>query len=90
MNLMRAFDFPNFDTPIHMGKQVVVIGGGNVAMDAARVALRMGPEKVTILYRRSRAEMPARLARSSARRRRESTSSCWWRPRACSVMTAAG
>ncbi|HOM82752.1 MAG: NADPH-dependent glutamate synthase [Armatimonadetes bacterium] len=61
MNLMRAFDFPNYDTPIQIGKHVAVIGGGNVAMDAARVALRMGPEKVTILYRRSRAEMPARL-----------------------------
>lgn len=61
MNLMRAYDFPNSDTPIYVGKRVAVIGGGNVAMDAARVALRAGAEKVTILYRRSRAEMPARL-----------------------------
>ncbi|MBI3944838.1 MAG: NADPH-dependent glutamate synthase [Armatimonadetes bacterium] len=60
-NLMRAYDFPASDTPIYVGKRVVVIGGGNVAMDAARVALRSGAEQVTILYRRSRAEMPARL-----------------------------
>ncbi|MDH7571470.1 MAG: NADPH-dependent glutamate synthase, partial [Armatimonadota bacterium] len=61
MNLMRAYEFPKYDTPIRVGKRVAVIGGGNVAMDAARVALRTGPEEVTILYRRSRAEMPARL-----------------------------
>ncbi len=61
MNLMRAYQFPTDDTPVFVGKRVVVIGGGNVAMDAARVALRMHPESVTVLYRRSRAEMPARL-----------------------------
>jgi len=60
VNLMRAYRFPEYDTPVHVGRQVVVIGGGNVAMDAARTALRLGPEKVTILYRRSRVEMPAR------------------------------
>ncbi len=59
-NLMRAYDFPKYDTPIIESKKVVVIGGGNTAMDAARTALRLGPESVTILYRRSRNEMPAR------------------------------
>ncbi len=61
-NLMKAYLFPEYDTPIAKGKNVVVIGGGNVAMDAARTALRMGAESVTIVYRRSREEMPARLA----------------------------
>ncbi len=59
-NLMRAFDFPNYDTPIKVGKRVVVIGGGNVAMDAVRTAKRLGAEEAIIVYRRSRAEMPAR------------------------------
>ncbi|MGE4553592.1 MAG: NADPH-dependent glutamate synthase [Desulfovibrionaceae bacterium] len=60
INLGRAYDFPNHDTPAPYAKQAVVIGGGNVAMDAARTALRMGAEKVTILYRRTLDEMPAR------------------------------
>ncbi len=60
-NLMRAFDFPNYDTPIVHGKNVCVIGGGNVAMDSARTAVRLGSEHVTIVYRRSRTELPARL-----------------------------
>lgn len=59
-NLMKAYDFPNVATPIHVGKKVAVIGGGNVAMDAARTALRLGAE-VYIVYRRSEEEMPARL-----------------------------
>ncbi len=59
-NLMRAFDFPKYDTPIKVGKRVVVIGGGNVAMDAVRTAKRLGAEEAIIVYRRSRAEMPAR------------------------------
>ncbi len=59
-NLMRAFDFPNYDTPINVGKRVVVIGGGNVAMDAVRTAKRLGAEEAIIVYRRSRKEMPAR------------------------------
>ncbi|RME20811.1 MAG: NADPH-dependent glutamate synthase [Deltaproteobacteria bacterium] len=59
-NLMRAYDFPNADTPIAPSKRVAVIGGGNVAMDAARTALRLGAEKVFIVYRRSEKEMPAR------------------------------
>ncbi len=60
-NLMKAYAFPEFDTPIHAGKRAAVIGGGNAAMDAARTALRLGGEEVHIIYRRSREEMPARL-----------------------------
>lgn len=60
-NLMRAYDFPNADTPIVRSRNVAVIGGGNVAMDAARTALRLGAENVYLVYRRSRAEMPARI-----------------------------
>ncbi len=60
-NLMKAYDFPNHMTPIHIGKNVAVVGGGNVAMDAARTALRLGAEKVYIVYRRSEEELPARL-----------------------------
>lgn len=59
-NLMKAF-LEEYDTPIKAGKKVIVVGGGNVAMDAARSALRMGAEHVYIVYRRSEAEMPARL-----------------------------
>ena len=61
-NLMHAYNFPEYDTPIRHGKHVVVFGGGNVAMDAARTALRLGAEEVTLAYRRTEAEMPARLA----------------------------
>jgi glutamate synthase (NADPH/NADH) small chain len=60
VNLMKAYAFPFFDTPIRVGKHVVVIGGGNVAMDSARSALRLGAEEVCVVYRRSREEMPAR------------------------------
>jgi len=60
VNLMKAFLFPEYDTPVYCGKYVAVIGGGNTAMDAARTALRLGPEKVYIVYRRSEKEMPAR------------------------------
>jgi len=59
-NLMRAYDFPEADTPIVRGKNVAVIGGGNVAMDSARTALRLGADTVTVVYRRTRKEMPAR------------------------------
>jgi len=59
-NLMKAYRFPKYDTPIIIGRRVAVIGAGNVAMDSARCALRLGAEEVTIVYRRSRAEMPAR------------------------------
>jgi len=61
-NLMKAYLFPEYDTPIKKGKKVAVFGGGNVAMDSARVALRLGAEKVYLVYRRSEAEMPARKA----------------------------
>lgn len=61
-NLMKAYLFPKVDTPIPRGKNIVVLGGGNVAMDAARTALRLGAGKVRVVYRRSRAEMPARAA----------------------------
>lgn len=60
VNLMKAYKFPEYDTPVRIGKRVAVVGGGNVAMDAARAAIRLGSEEVTILYRRSEAEMPAR------------------------------
>lgn len=60
MNLMKAYKFPEYDTPKPRGSKVVVIGGGNVAMDAARTAIRTGSNEVTIVYRRSRQELPAR------------------------------
>jgi len=59
-NLMKAYLFPKYVTPIKVGKKVAVIGGGNVAMDSARCALRLGAEEVSIIYRRSKTEMPAR------------------------------
>ncbi len=61
INLMKAYRFPECDTPVKVGKSVAVVGGGNVAMDAARSAKRLGAETVYIIYRRSEAEMPARL-----------------------------
>jgi glutamate synthase (NADPH/NADH) small chain len=60
INLMKAYLFPEYDTPVKIGKRVAVIGGGNVAMDASRVALRLGAQKVFDIYRRSPEEMPAR------------------------------
>jgi glutamate synthase (NADPH/NADH) small chain len=60
-NLMKAYRFSEYDTPIQVGKRVAVFGAGNVAMDASRCALRLGAEEVYIIYRRSKAEMPARL-----------------------------
>ena len=60
VNLMKAYRFPEYDTPVRVGHRVVVIGGGNVAMDAARSALRLGVGDVTVVYRRSLEEMPAR------------------------------
>ncbi len=60
VNLMKAYKFPDYDTPIKIGRRTAVIGGGNVAMDAARTALRLGAEHVFLIYRRSKKEMPAR------------------------------
>lgn len=60
VNLMKSYKFPDYDTPIKKGKHVVVVGGGNVAMDSARCALRLGADQVTIVYRRGEEEMPAR------------------------------
>jgi len=60
VNLMGAYKFPQNDTPIHIGKAVGVIGGGNTAMDAIRTSRRLGAEKAYLIYRRSREEMPAR------------------------------
>ncbi len=61
MNLMKGFQFPQYNTPIKNHRRVAVVGGGNVAMDCARTALRLGAEEVRIIYRRSRQELPARL-----------------------------
>lgn len=60
VNLMGAYDFPKTDTPVWRGRKVAVVGGGNVAMDAARTALRLGAEEVFLAYRRTQDEMPAR------------------------------
>ncbi|HHQ45516.1 MAG TPA: NADPH-dependent glutamate synthase [Candidatus Altiarchaeales archaeon] len=60
INLMHAHEFPRYDTPVYVGMNVAVIGGGNVAMDCARCALRAGAKKVSIVYRRTKNEMPAR------------------------------
>lgn len=61
VNLMKAYKFPEYDTPINVGKKVAVVGAGNVAMDAARCAIRMAAEEVHIVYRRTEVEMPARI-----------------------------
>ena len=58
---MKAYLFPEYDTPIKIGKRVAVIGGGNVAMDAVRTAKRLGAEEAMIIYRRTEKEMPARI-----------------------------
>jgi len=60
VNLMKAYKFPEYDTPVKVGGRVAVVGGGNVAMDSARCALRLGADVVYIVYRRSEEEMPAR------------------------------
>ena len=61
VNLMKAYLFPEYDTPVKVGKRVGVVGAGNVAMDSARSALRLGADEVSIIYRRSEREMPARF-----------------------------
>jgi glutamate synthase (NADPH/NADH) small chain len=60
INLMKGYDFPRYDTPIKVGKEVAVIGGGNTAMDAVRTAKRMGADRAYLVYRRTKEEMPAR------------------------------
>ncbi|HEV8537276.1 MAG TPA: NADPH-dependent glutamate synthase [Bacteroidota bacterium] len=60
VNLMKAYEFPEYDTPVKIGREVAVIGGGNTAMDAVRTARRLGAEHAYLVYRRSREEMPAR------------------------------
>ena len=60
INLMKGYKFPDYDTPVYVGKNVAVLGGGNVAMDAARSAKRLGAENVYIVYRRGKEELPAR------------------------------
>jgi glutamate synthase (NADPH/NADH) small chain len=60
VNLMKAYRFPEYDTPVKIGKRVAVVGAGNVAMDAARCSMRLGAEEVSIVYRRSMDEVPAR------------------------------
>ncbi|MEE0944346.1 MAG: NADPH-dependent glutamate synthase [Clostridia bacterium] len=60
INLMKGYKFPEYDTPVYIGRNVAVFGGGNVAMDAARSAKRMGAENVYIIYRRGKEELPAR------------------------------
>ncbi len=61
INLMKGYKFPEYDTPVFIGKNVAVFGGGNVAMDAARSAKRLGAENVYIVYRRGKEELPARI-----------------------------
>jgi glutamate synthase (NADPH/NADH) small chain len=69
-NLMKAYLFPEYDTPLINGQSMCVIGGGNVAMDSARSALRLGAKEVRLVYRRSRAELPARAEESHHARAR--------------------
>jgi glutamate synthase (NADPH/NADH) small chain len=61
VNLMKAYDFPNYDTPVFPARRAAIIGGGNVAMDSVRTAKRLGAERALIIYRRSRQELPARI-----------------------------
>jgi glutamate synthase (NADPH/NADH) small chain len=60
VNLLKAYRFPEYDTPVHLGQNIAVVGGGNVAMDAARISLRLGAKTVYLIYRRAREQMPAR------------------------------
>jgi len=60
VNFMKGYRFPDVDTPVKLGKRVAVFGGGDTALDAVRTAIRLGPEKAYLIYRRSKAEMPAR------------------------------
>ena len=69
-NLMKAYLFPEWDTPVKVGNRVAVVGAGNVAMDSARCALRLGADEVHIVYRRSRARGARPRGRSAPRRGR--------------------
>ncbi|MDR1474441.1 MAG: NADPH-dependent glutamate synthase [Endomicrobium sp.] len=61
INLMKASEFPRYDTPVYRGRNIVIVGGGNTAMDSARTAVRLGAKSVKLVYRRSEEEIPARL-----------------------------
>lgn len=88
INLMKAYCFPKADTPVQVGRAVAVVGGGNVAMDAARCAKRFGAETVYIVYRRSEAEMPPASRRCITPGRRVSCSRCSpTRPRSWAMRT---
>ena len=81
VNLMKANNFPEYDTPTKHGKNVVVFGGGNVAMDAVRTAKRLGAERAIIAYRRTEDEMPCPSRRAAPRQGRGRRGSCLWCPR---------
>ena len=87
-NLMHAYD-KAYDTPIYVGKRVVVVGGGNVAMDAVRTAKRLGAE-ATIVYRRSEGSSRHAPKRYTTPRKRASASGCSPTPPRCSATSAAG
>ena len=74
-NLMRAREFPNYDTPLPLGRRVAVIGAGNTAMDAMRVCLRLGAEKVHCIYRRGRGRSARRAPRRFTTPRRRASNS---------------
>lgn len=87
VNLMGAYR-ENAVTPVQKGRRVAVVGAGNVAMDAARTALRLGAESVTVVYRRGREEMPAAARKSATPNRKESGSNCSPTPWKCWARTA--
>jgi len=89
VNLMGAWN-PESDTPVLKGHRVVVVGGGNVAIDSVRTAKRLGAEEATIVYRRGKAELPARPRRSTTPSRRASASSCRSRRSRSSPMRTVG
>ncbi len=87
VNLMKAYDPPEYDTTVRRGKNVVVVGGGNVAMDAARSALRLGADEVSIVYRRGEDEMPPAVRRSSTPKKRALLSGSLQTPPYASLVT---
>lgn len=88
INLMKGY-LPEYDTPVQKAKNIAVVGGGNVAMDAARCAKRMGAENVYIVYRRSMEEIPARSEEIHHAIEKESTFSCFAIRSKSSVMRMA-